>query len=163
LSVPIGLPPSAHAAISTRLATINSPLTWPAARTGVHPRFLLTSLYSLPLLLLRLRRHHPLEKSVRFPRMHRFLRNQAMTEARSEVLNRCVGACATVVFNPGQCPMSANLRIPSGCPSSGYSLETQRMRTNLLPFHKKSQVCQPPIMPTLFESRKPKACRREKQ
>jgi hypothetical protein len=29
--------------------------------------------------------------------------------------------------------------------------------------HKKSQVGQPPIMPTLFESRKPKACRIEKQ
>jgi hypothetical protein len=29
--------------------------------------------------------------------------------------------------------------------------------------HKKSQVGQPPIMPTLFESRKPKTCRIEKQ
>jgi hypothetical protein len=34
----------------------------------------------------------------------------------------------------------------------------------LPPFlHKKSQVSQPPIMPTLFESRKPKTCRIEKQ
>lgn len=57
------------------------------------------------------------------------------------------------------------LGLCQGSPSFGYSLETQRVRTTGLPrfLHKKSQVGQPPIMPTLFEPRKPKTCRIEKQ
>jgi hypothetical protein len=62
--------------------------------------------------------------------------------------------------------VNQDLRITSGCPSFGYSLETQRCGqtaglTAVSP--QTTQVGQPPIMPTLFESRKPEACRIEKQ